>query len=88
MTHELKTLPVYFERILAGDKTFETRDHYAGFQKGDEVPLDEYDPSIDSTMGMHKFTGRQIQAEIGYVLSEFQKEGYVTFSLLNITTNQ
>lgn len=40
MKHELKTLPVYFEAVLNGDKTFEIRDNSdRGFQKGDTVPL-------------------------------------------------
>ena len=85
-THELKTLPVYFERILSGEKNFEVRRNDRGFQKGDEVLLDEYDPS-KTGIELHKYTGRQIRADIGFVLSEYQKEGYVTFSLLNIECN-
>jgi hypothetical protein len=37
MTHELKTLPQYFERVLDGSKTFETRKNDRGFQKDDTV---------------------------------------------------
>ena len=86
MTHELKTLPDYFQRIWDGEKNFEVRRNDRGFQKGDEVLLDEYDPK-SSHVEYHRFTGRQIRADIGFVLSEYQKEGYVTFSLLNIELN-
>ena len=34
MTHELKTLPKYFDAIVVGEKTFEVRRDDRGFQKG------------------------------------------------------
>ena len=82
-THELKTEPAYFEQVWNGTKNFEVRKNDRGFQKGDIVILKEYDN------GKHwhkdyKYTKREIRATIGFVLSEYQKEGYVTFSLLNI----
>ena len=82
MTHELKTLPEYFQRILSGEKNFEVRKNDRGFQKGDTVILQEYDPKI--AYELHSYTGREIKAEIGFVLSEYQKEGYLTFSLINV----
>ena len=86
-THELKTLPEYFERILSGEKNFEVRKNDRGFQKGDRVVLKEYEASKITTLDRHKYTGREIYADIGFVLSEYQKQGYVTFSLLNIECN-
>lgn len=83
MTHKLKLLPQYFERVLTGEKTFETRKNDRGFQKDDIVILNEYDPSVVSSFESAKYTGRNIKATIGFVLSEYQKEGYVTFSLIN-----
>ena len=89
MIHELKTLPEYFERIFNGEKNFEVRKNDRGFQKGDKVILREYDPKNRGVLERHNYTGREITADIGFVLSEYQKEGYVTFSLLNITqTNE
>lgn len=39
MTHELKTLPTYWDAIQRGEKTFEVRRNDRGFQKGDELRL-------------------------------------------------
>jgi hypothetical protein len=78
--HELKTLKPYFNAIWVGTKLFETRRNDRGFQRGDIVTLMEIRPD-----GVK--TGRRIDAEVGFVLSEFQDLGYVTFSLLNINRN-
>jgi len=37
--HELKTLPVYFDAVERGEKTFEIRRDDRGFQKGDTIRL-------------------------------------------------
>jgi|TARA_Y100000310_G_scaffold298310_1_gene332146 hypothetical protein len=42
-THELKTEPKYFGRLVSGDKTFEIRKNDRDFQVGDELILKEYD---------------------------------------------
>jgi len=81
--HELKTWPEYFEQIWNGTKTFEVRKNDRGYQKGDTVILREWDKS-KNTIDSHKYTGRKIKATIGFVLSEMQQDGYVTFSLLDI----
>jgi hypothetical protein len=39
MEHILKTLPVYWDAVLRGEKTFEVRRDDRGFQKGDTVAL-------------------------------------------------
>jgi hypothetical protein len=39
VTHELKTLPVYWDAVERGDKAFEVRRDDRGFQKGDIVRL-------------------------------------------------
>ncbi len=39
VTHDLKTLPVYFDAVERGEKTFEIRRDDRGFQKGDTVRL-------------------------------------------------
>ena len=83
MIHELKTIPYYFERIYNGEKNFEVRKNDRGFQKGDKVVLKEYNDNV-GVIDSHKYTGREIHADVGFVLSEYQKERYVAFSLLNI----
>lgn len=80
--HELKTWPEYFQSVYDGVKNFEIRKNDRSFQKGDLVILKEWDPNaLTEKFG---YTGREIKAEIGYVLSNFQKEGFVAFSLLNV----
>jgi hypothetical protein len=78
--HELKTLKPYFNAGWEGTKLFETRKNDRAFQRGDIVTLMEIRPD-----GVQ--TGRRIDAEVGFVLSDFQDLGYVTFSLLNINRN-
>ncbi|MCH8479170.1 MAG: DUF3850 domain-containing protein [Wenzhouxiangella sp.] len=79
LVHHLKTYSFYFEQVWQGDKTFEVRYNDRNFKKGDVVWLMETHPEEPD-----QFTGRKIRAEVGYVLSEYQADGYVTFSLLNI----
>ena len=72
MIHNLKIESEYFERILIGEKPFEIRLNDRGYQKYDKVILNE----IGST--------RKISADIGYVCSFMQFNGFVVFSLLNV----
>lgn len=44
-THQLKTLPVYFDAVKRGDKTFEICKNDRDFQTGDMLVLREYDPA-------------------------------------------
>jgi len=85
-THELKTWPAYFEAVGNGIKTFEIRnDRDRGFQAGDKVILREYNPHGGLAIPeSSKYTGRQLQATIGFVTAFDQKEGYVVFSLLRV----
>lgn len=61
-THELKTWPVYFRRVCAGDKTFEVRKSDRDFQIGDFLTLKEYDPYKG------EYTGKEVSAYITYIL--------------------
>lgn len=71
-THELKTLPVYFQAARDGDKTFEIRNNFdRGFQKGDKVILREWNNKA--------YPGREIFAKITYVTNYMQRENYVVF---------
>ena len=85
-THELKTWPEFFEAIVDGRKNFEVRRDDRGFQAGDSVYLREYNPLHGG-----RYTGRALEARIGYVLSNpVGREGatlggHAVFSLLDIT---
>lgn len=80
MKHELKIWPQYFKPVIDGLKTFEVRKNDRGFQAGDIVSLQEWDPElvttiVDSTpMGdeleaaPRGYTGRGCTRKIGYVL--------------------
>jgi len=83
MKHELKILPVYFDAVMSGEKTFEIRDNRdRGFQKGDVVVFREYGPIPPS---VYRYTGRDIQKTITYVSNYEQRTGWVVFSIKDIT---
>ena len=42
--HALKTIQPYYNDVWRGDKTFEVRYDDRGFQVGDLLKLEEYDP--------------------------------------------
>ena len=78
MTHEIKIDRQYYTRVLSREKLFDIRYDDRGYQKGDEVILNEIYSDTK-----HE-TGRKLYAIIGFVCSYQQKEGFVVFSLLNI----
>jgi hypothetical protein len=98
-THELRAWPNYFEPMWDGRKTFEIRYDDRGFQRGDHVLLREWDHAkpCDCSSAKHeptcvKYTGREIRADIGYVMAftpnrgnqrGFSGGGYVVFSICN-----
>lgn len=59
-THELKTLPEYFEEVWKGRKTFEVRKDDRGFKRWDRLRLNEWAPDTG-------YTGRQVVAEVSYI---------------------
>lgn len=83
--HELKTWPVYFDRVWDGDKTFEIRIDDRGYQAGDTVTLREWDrrercACPHAADGVHvdacmKYSGRKITARIGYVMASTAPRG-------------
>jgi hypothetical protein len=79
--HHIKTHPEPFSAILDGDKNFEFRKNDRDYTEADLVVLLEYCPHDN------EYTGRQIQARVGYVLTgpEFGVPlGYCVFSLLHV----
>ena len=81
-SHDLKTLPVYFDAVLRGDKTFEVRKNDRDFQTGDTLVLKEWDPDARgpetvSSGGLPQaprmpgaYTGREIMATASYILHD------------------
>jgi hypothetical protein len=61
MNHTLKCWAGAFERILGGEKTFDVRLDDRGFQCGDMVLFQEFDPESE------QYSGRSVQRQIGYV---------------------
>ena len=77
--HHLKTWPRFFVPAWAGLKRFEVRKNDRGFREGDLVLLEEWDPIRKCRSGGAKdspcadvcicrYTGRQIQGKISYVM--------------------
>jgi hypothetical protein len=81
MRHVLKILPVYYEQVIEGNKTFEVRKNDRNFQLGDVVELREWAISEDDHSDGN-FTGRSVTVEITYILNDpnYCKEGFVVFS--------
>lgn len=98
MIHDLKTAPVYFERVVSGEKTFEVRKDDRGFQSGDTLILREWDeekcragqrcrpvfkPCDEHCRG---YTGRTIRCDVGFIFKAgvgVDLGEYVVMSLLN-----
>lgn len=76
--HELKLHPAYFQRVADGTKTFEIRKNDRDFQVGDALLLKEYDPARG--WPDHAAYGT-IRAQIIYMTSYEQKDGYVVLGI-------
>lgn len=94
MTHHLKIWPQYFCRVEDGSKTFEVRKNDRGFQPGDTVVLNEWNPEdityydYDPIVGNEEYkapqgyTGKSLKFRVGYVLPIDADR--VVFSLIKI----
>lgn len=77
MSHTLKCWPMYFEDVRLNRKPFEVRKDDRGFREGDEVVLQEWDPSTAT------YSGRTATRVVGYVArGECIPAGYCVFALL------
>jgi hypothetical protein len=79
MLHAIKTETSFFELILLGQKTFECRKFDRPYGIGDVVILQEFKDE--------GYTGREIYAKIGAILSDNYKgisKGYCVFALVEI----
>jgi Domain of unknown function (DUF3850) len=84
--HHLKTLPDYWDAVERGDKDFEVRRDDRGFQKGDVLLLEKFNPNgglagaydIDYTAPGRK--PKTLRRKIKYILTGGQfgiEPGYV-----------
>lgn len=60
-THKLKTWPMFFEAVRRAVKTFELRENDRGFEVGDVLRLEEWDPVLK------KYTGRYELRRVTYI---------------------
>jgi hypothetical protein len=86
--HVLKTLPPYFDAIERGEKTFEIRRDDRGFQKGDVLHLQEYNPKAQGLTeferSQRRYTGREILCDVLWILTGGQfgiEPGYVVMAI-------
>lgn len=76
-THELKTWPIYFNHLVAEEKTFEVRNNDRNFRQGDILVLREWDHENP------RYTGRELRYQVGYIYSgPHVTPGYVVMGLL------
>lgn len=78
--HYVKTWPEYFVAMWEGDKIFEYRKNDRGYNKGDVIVSQEWNPKTK------KYTGREIRADITYVLENQMgvPDEYAILSLSNM----
>lgn len=78
-THELKSWPPFFRRVMSGAKKSELRRDDRGFAVGDTLLLREWDP------GVRSYTGAWETREVTDVVREQQEFGLLDgFALLSI----
>lgn len=77
-THKIKLLLNLCDDVLSGDKNFEIRENDRGYQKGDRVVFQPYDPS--DPFIKHPISDKVY--EITYVLNGWGiQNGYVVFGI-------
>lgn len=68
-THNLKTWPPFFEAVLEGRKTFELRRDDRGFEVGDVLQLQEWNPEAAA------LTGRVVDRQVAYLVRNVPEFG-------------
>jgi ASC-1-like (ASCH) protein len=77
-THTLKTWPDFFDAVASGEKTFEIRKNDRGFQKGDKLILEKFDPADPEK----HVSENALYIDVTYVLNGFGLEnGFVALGL-------
>jgi hypothetical protein len=74
--HNLKTWPIFYQEVKSGKKTFEERLDDRGYEVGDTLTLQEFDPD------KQEYTGDEIVKGVPYLLREpYAKDGHVIMSI-------
>lgn len=80
-THKIKLFLNFCDDVLSGDKRFEIRENDRGYQKGDRVVFQPYEPS--DPFVKHPISDKVY--EITYVLNGWGlKDGYVVFGIREV----
>lgn len=77
-THELKTWPAFYERVISNDKNFEVRVDDRSYQTGDMLILKEWNPETEL------YTSREVSRFVTFVMHGGQfgiEPGYVVLAL-------
>jgi len=102
-THKLKAWPEYFQAVLDGSKPFELRRDDRGYEVGDQLTLEEWDPGkpvlcpagcpLRHVHGgkFPGYTGRQFDTKVTYILLGGiygLKEGFVILGLGHVSASR
>lgn len=76
--HDLKILPMYFDAVAKGYKTFEVRYNDRDYFPSDLLLLREWSNG--------EYTGRRVMVKITYILSGFEalKDGWVILGIKRV----
>jgi hypothetical protein len=86
-SHVLKCTPDYFQELWAGTKTAELRYNDRGYQEGDVLELQEWDPQgitwIPGGVTHGRYSGRTLRAQVTHLLKDFPglASGWVMMSI-------
>lgn len=72
--HALKTLPEFFVKVAAGEKTFEIRKNDRNYQVGDLLVLEEWSPETG-------YTWRSETRFVSYITGYNQQDNYIVMGL-------
>lgn len=76
--HNLKILNDFADSIVVGDKSFEIRENYRGYQKGDFIKFQ----AMDKYKLENQHVINNVLFQITYVLSGWGiRDGYVVFGI-------
>lgn len=83
MIHALKTESEYFQDIVKGNKSFETRSKDRNFMVGDFLAINEFIPHECNAKNKQYYTGRCCLVEVVYVLTDerFVKAGFAILGI-------
>lgn len=77
--HNLKTWTEFFQAVKRGEKTFEERLDDRGYEVGDTLTLQEFDPN------KQEYTGDVIVKGVPYILREpYAKDKHVIMSITDV----